>query len=546
VNAFCEEFIRYNSTIRTERSGESVDFLEELVASKRKDLDEKLETQRIFKSSNSFFNVEREGESRYAQLNDLEKQRDEIRSTIQRIEITRNKLNEQILNIGGAGSLITDNQKVLELRNTINRLNEQYIIGGQTSAALRDSISMLREQLRAQTDMQVTNQPTSPITTKADIMNKLNELDVEYQVAKSSLSSVDAKIRSLQYSFAGYASKEAKLAAIQQEIDVASKEYLESVNKFNEAKNKFLSSATLRQINVALPPLNPLASKRFLIVGLAIFSSFSICIFIIVLFEFLDQSIRSLEKFNSMIDLPLIGSIIRMETKNFNIPKIFNQTDENGEIFKSSLRKLRHEIVSLNASVILFTSLRKNEGKTFVIVALSYVLSLIDKRILVVDTNFRNNSLSTILPKSQIKARTIESRKPVGLIGQGDSEKSRNDETDSGYELISPSVYKNIFIVTNNGEGAASPAEILSGRDFKILIEKFKGDFDYIFLEGGALNDFADTKELVQYVDKVVTIISAQATTNQQDKVSIEYLRALGLTFAGCVLNRIDSKDYKS
>lgn len=549
ANSFCEEFIRYNRSITAERAGESVDFLNQLVIRKKADLDEKLETQRLFKTSNSLFNVELEGANKLTQLTALEKQREETRSSLQRIELTKGNLTDQLNGVKSTPSGITDNRKIIELRNTINRLNDRYITGGQTDRMLRDSISLLREQLRIQTESSGNGQTTTSLT-KAEIQNSINALEVEHQVAKSDLITVEAKIRSLQYSFAGYASKEAKLAAIQQEVDLTSQEYLKAVDKFNEAKNRLMASNTLRQISAAFPPLDPLTSttKRLLIVGLAGFSSFSICIFIIVLLEFMDQSIRSIDKFNSIINLPLIGSVIRLSIKNFNVPQIFNQsTSEESELFRSILRKIRHEVVSLNSSVLLVTSLRKNEGKTFVIVAISYILSLINKRVLIVDTNFRNNTLSQILSKGKVKS--IEDRQLVaGFLtssarGKADKEPEDNE---MAYELITPSIYKNVFIVTNAGGDATSPAEILSGRNFKSLIDGFKANFDYIILEGGALNDYADTKELVQYVDKVITVFSAQSTISQQDRESIHYLKLLGNKFGGCILNRIDPKDFKS
>jgi polysaccharide biosynthesis transport protein len=546
ANAFCEEFIRYSRSLKTERTGESVDFLRQLVLQKKADMDEKLETQRLFKTSNSLFNVEREGENKLTQLADLEKQRDDTRSALQRIELTKVNLTRQ-LNGTGISTNSSDNQKIIELRNTINLLNDRYITNGQTDSKLRDSISFLREQLTIQTNSTGNNNAT-PSLSKVEIQNSLNELDVEYQVARSNLNTVDAKIRSLQYSFSGYASKEAKLAAIQQEIDLASQEYLEAVAKFNEAKNKLLASNTLRQISAAFPPQHPLSSKRILMVGLAGFSSFSICIFIIVLLEFLDQSIRSVDKFNSIVNLPLIGSIIQLNGKNFNVSQIFNQSSgENGELFKSILRKLRHEVVSLNAPVLLVTSLHRAEGKTFVTIALSYILSLINKRVLIVDTNFRNNNLSKILPSGQPKVKTIEDRQFTGFISSSSQQKEDPEPEGSelAYELIAPTIYKNVFIVTNAGGGAASPAEILSGRDFKKLIDGFKVNFDYIILEGAALNDYADAKELVQYVDKIVTIFTAQTTISQRDRESIHYLNSLGNKFGGCILNRIDPKNYK-
>jgi|JI10StandDraft_1071094.scaffolds.fasta_scaffold02258_7 succinoglycan biosynthesis transport protein ExoP len=547
ANAFCEEFIRLSKSLTTERAGESVDFLNNLVIQKKSDLDDKMETQRLFKTGNNLFNVEKEGENKLVQLSDLEKQRDEIRSSLQRVELTRGNLNRQLNGIAGTTGVL-DNQKIIELRNTINNLNDRYITGGQQDNALKDSISFLREQLRIQT-AGTGSSPTTPTLTKAEIQDKLNDLEVEYQVARTNLITVEAKITSLQYSFSGYASKEAKLEAIQKDVDLASEEYLAAVAKFNEAKNRLLASNTLRQTSAAFPPHDPLSSKRLIIVGLAGFSSFSICIFIIALFEFLDQSLRSVDKFSSIVNLSLIGSIIRLNINNFNIPQIFNQTgNESGELFKSILRKIRHEVVSLNSQVFLITSLRKNEGKTFTIIALSYILSLVNKRVLIVDTNFRNNILSQVLPKGS-KVKSIEDRQLVaGLLTSSKQGKAdvESDDKEMAYELITPTIYKNVFVVTNAGGGIASPAEILSGRNFANLIEGFKANFDYIILEGGALNDYADTKELVQYVDKVITIFSAQSTVSQQDRESIQYIKSLGNKFGGCVLNKIDPKDYKS
>ncbi|MBX2963577.1 MAG: hypothetical protein KF687_13780 [Cyclobacteriaceae bacterium] len=547
ANAFCEEFIRLSRSQKSERAGESVEFLSQLVADKKKDLDEKLETQRIFKTSNTLFNVQREGENKLGQLTELEKVRDDLRSNLQRIELTKDRLIKQLSGVGST-SQVSDNQKIIELRNTINSLNERYITGGQTNSVLRDSISLLREQLRIQTEYGVSSSAT-PTLSRAEIQNRLNELEVEHQVTRSDLNTVDAKIRSLQYSFSGYASKEAKLAAIQQEVDLASQEYLDAVAKFNEAKNKLLSGNTLRQVSMAFPPVNPLNSKRLLIVGFAAFSSFSLCIFLIVLFEFLDQSIRSIDKFNALVNLPLLGTITKLPIKNLNIPQLFSQTgNEDVELFKSLIRKLRHEVVSLNSPVLLITSLRKNEGKTFIILTLCYVLSLINKRVLIVDTNFRNNMLSNILPKSQVKGKAIENKKPSGLLAANNAEPRLDDDSDDkemAYELINPTIFKNVFIVTNSGGGGASPAEILSGRNFKNLIEGFRENFDYILMEGGALNEYADTKELVQYVDKVLTIFSAQSSIGQQDRESISYVKTLGEKFGGCILNRIESKDLR-
>jgi Mrp family chromosome partitioning ATPase len=247
-----------------------------------------------------------------------------------------------------------------------------------------------------------------------------------------------------------------------------------------------------------------------------------------------------------MVNLPLAGIINRIDSRNFNIRTYFNQQNgsQETEMFKSLLRKFRHEIESLNAKVILFTSPRRRDGKTFVMFSLSYVLSLLDKRVLILDTNFKNNSLSQILGRGQSDLKVLDTKKHKLLVSaNGEKKVEAEYERENSYDLINPTKYKNIYIVGNSGGGSESPAEILSGRDFTHLVSLLADSFDYVLMEGAALNDYSDTKELVKYADKVVGVFSADTSIKQFDRESIQYFKSLGKKFGGCVLNRVETKD---
>lgn len=552
-NAFCEEFIRYYRSLKTERSGESVEFLKQLVDDKKAVLDEKLETQKIFKSSNSLMDVHREGEAKLTQISELERLRDDTRSKTHKLELMIQRLKDELNGAGSPGVATVNNQRIIDLRERITRLNERYITGGSTNQTLLDSLNVLREQLRIQMDNASRQLPSqTPAVSVADLQSKLKDAEIEYKVERSNLAMAEAKIRNLQYSFSGYASKEAKLDAIQKEVDLASQEYLDAVNKYNEGKNRMLSSSSLRQVLIAMPPVNPESSKRILIIGAAAFVSLTICLFVIVALELLDLSIRTPDKFKRIVGLPMVGMLNKIDSRNFNIRNYFNQAtaSEETEMYKSLLRKLRHEMENMNGKVFLFTSPKKKDGKTFTMFSLSYVLSLINKRILIIDTNFKNNSLSQILVKPQTEIKVIEGRKARLLIGSAkkkvENEDDDNDfETENTYDLINPTKYKNIFIVGNAGGGNESPAEILSGRDFNNLISVLVDSFDYILMEGASLNDYSDTKELVKYADKVIAVFSAESPIKQLDKESIAYFKSLGKKFGGCILNKVDTKDLK-
>ena len=57
------------------------------------------------------------------------------------------------------------------------------------------------------------------------------------------------------------------------------------------------------------------------------------------------------------------------------------------------------------------------------------------------------------------------------------------------------------------------------------------------------MNNYSDTKELVDFVDKVVTIFAAESDIKQIDKDSIHFLKSLGGKFMGAILNKVNLKD---
>jgi uncharacterized protein involved in exopolysaccharide biosynthesis/Mrp family chromosome partitioning ATPase len=551
ANSFTEEFLRYHQSLKSERTGESVDFLKQLADNKKAELDAKLETQKLFKSGNGAYGSV---ESSFAlgQLSDLETQRDLSRTNMHRLTLTMQRLKDDIRRIGTPVAT-NSNQNILELREKINRMNERYITGGQSNQKLLDSLSILREQFKIQNDYSSRQGASIPQgLTVADLQMKLKDAEIEYDVERSNVSQLDSKIRNIQYSVSGYASKESKLSAIQKEIDLASQEYAQAAERYSDARNKLLASNTLRQVLVAVPPVNPESSKRLLIVGLAAFTSLTMCVFVILAMELMDGAIRTADRFKRMVGLPLAGVINRIDSRNFNIRTYFNQQNgsEETEMFKSLLRKFRHEIESLNAKVLLFTSPKKRDGKTFIMFSLAYVLSLIDKRVLIIDTNFKNNSLSQILGRNQGDLKLLDSRKNKLLVsahnnGSTEQKQEHEHEAENSYDLVNPTKYKNIYIVGNSGGGHESPAEILSGRDFGNLILSLSDSFDYVLLEGAALNEYSDTKELVKFSDKVIAVFSAESSVKQLDRESIQYFKSLGKKFGGAVLNRVETKDFK-
>ena len=127
--------------------------------------------------------------------------------------------------------------------------------------------------------------------------------------------------------------------------------------------------------------------------GLVTASLATVLLFLLALF---DMSLNSPNQFQKFTNLNLIGTINKIKDSNLDLKQLFASytNDTNLESFKESLRKIRYMFEETNASTFLITSTKEGEGKTFLILTLAYALTLKDKKILLIDTNFKNNTLT--------------------------------------------------------------------------------------------------------------------------------------------------------
>ncbi len=416
ANAFCEEFLRYYRGQREEGSNISVSFFKQLVEQKKKEMDERTETLKIFKATNSFVNLSEEGSSKLLQISELELEQSNVESKLYGLNLSLDRFNKELALHGKEGTQGngSSNARVLTLRERINKLNERYITTGSSNSVLLDSLNILRNQLKV--EMADLSQGSAQATglTKNELASKVNDLKIEIAIEQSKLNSTNAKLRNLRGSISGYASKESVVASLQGEVDVATKEYLDAVNRYNEANNKLMASTgTIRQLYKATVPANPVSNKKVLILGGAIFASFFLCVFVFVGLEVIDTALRTPEHFKRTVKIELAEQLIKVDTQALNFATLFESKTNNSEleVFKEFVRKLRYQIESTGARTFLITSCKKGEGKTFITFTLAYIMSLVNKRVLIVDTNFKNNGLTRWLSIKKAEYKLLERKR---------------------------------------------------------------------------------------------------------------------------------------
>ncbi|MEM8906896.1 MAG: CpsD/CapB family tyrosine-protein kinase, partial [Bacteroidota bacterium] len=328
---------------------------------------------------------------------------------------------------------------------------------------------------------------------------------------------------------------DAVIKNLESEIQIAQKDYELMPAKFQKESLNFKDTyEPIKILEHARVPEKAESKMKMVLSAFAGVVGGILSTVMIFLMAFFDTSLNSPNKFHKFAGINLMGTLNKVKTQDLDLKYLFSSNGQNKQLdtFKESLRNLRYAIENSEGNKFLFTSTKQQEGKTFLIVTLAHAMTIKDKKILIVDTNFKNNTL-TQMSKKTMQENLLNSR----LLGENnlDSEFISNS-INSQFNL------DNVDIIGNKGT-YQSPSEVFAGKDFTKFLEGLSNHYDYIFFEGAPLNNYSDTKELVQYVDKVIAVFAAESDIRQTDRQSINYLRQLGHKFLGGILNKMDLKD---
>jgi polysaccharide biosynthesis transport protein len=530
VNNAFKDFVRYYKYVRNERSEESIDTLRSLLDKKSQDRAEK--NQAI--ASTGLLNIDDANKSSFDLISSLQQTLDDEQDKLTTNTIALKSVNNQLANAGGGYIATNDNSDILKLQDQMNAANLAYLNSGSTDQSLLTQYNNLKQQYQNKIKSIGASSGTHSSVDKTALLQKKSDLEVNIQAETVHIASLQSKINALQGNVNSQASKSATAQSLSKDADLSDKEYLDLLEKYNDAVDRSNASVNnFHQILVGQPAIEPEPSKKFLIVGMAGMAAFICTILIIVFLTYLDSSIKTPAIFSRVVNLKLLSMINFTNLKHKDLAHVVANTDTTEDAiekrrnnkFRESLRKLRYEIENSGKKVFLFTSTKKGQGKTTLIQALSYSFSLSKKKILIIDTNFCNNDLTVQLHGTPVLEKIIADDADDNLIEE--------------IQNASVNVHTGMIYVIGCSGGDYTPSEILPAQHILKHLHKLTSVYDFIFLEGPPLNDFSDSKELSGYVEGVVAIFSAKHIMKQIDKESIKFFKSLNGKFCGSVLNMV-------
>jgi Mrp family chromosome partitioning ATPase len=414
-------------------------------------------------------------------------------------------------------ALVKINSDIVATKQQLYVLDDEYVTSNfdETYKHKIDSLrNLLTEEVAESSDKNITN----PLSAKQDLITQKLSMEISLKLAQNSVGSINKELDRLNRKFDGLVPHEAVIQSYENAIDVASREYLEILDKFNQTSLTSNFSIQLRQIQEGMPG-DVLPSKKMLLTILSGIISFVFCVAVLFVLFYLDHSIAEPKELVAGTGLTVLGTLSAVKGAGLDLKEIWQSSSANKDVlrFRNELRAIRFEVdheMGDASKLLTITSLKEGEGKTFLAISLAYAYAMTDKKILLIDGNFAHPSITDIV-------------KPTHYLE--DYLTGREAAVDA-----SPHV---IHLLGNRG-GDSSLMEIAGKNTVAAKLQELKSRFDIIIIETAALSELDKSKEWIQVTDKVMGVFETGKTVTEEKKASVAYLYGLGKVFAGWVLNR--------
>lgn len=200
------------------------------------------------------------------------------------------------------------------------------------------------------------------------------------------------------------------------------------------------------------------------------------------------------------------------------------------ESYRRCRTNLKLSGTGASLKTLLVTSGSAGDGKTSVVVNLATAFVAEDKKVLLIDANFRRPSIEKLFPKTTALDLDVDERITSGLglssvlMGQCSVQEAIRSSGIEGLDLI------------DAGLLPSNPTELLGGVRMGELLKTQRENYDYVLVDSPPVLLISDAKVLAKLVDGTVLVFNASATKRGAAQRTIREMDEMDAKVLGCVL----------
>ena len=448
--------------------------------------------------------------------------------------------------------------QLYSIRQELSSLEAEYISTqsreGDSHPAvieLKKKIQNLKKVLNKETNKYVKQgiAVANPIQYRQAIMDSVINLDVFISAYNSKLLELRNLVQKYENQLSSLPDKYLKYSRFQRDRVILVETYSLMKQKLEESKiNEASQLGKIRVVDSAVANTKKSSPKRKMILIFALFIGVFMGIGYILLIEFLDSTIKSIEDIERrglsiLAIIPAIGKVLDNKRKKkkgykFNLKLSSSEKIERrllthedpkspiSEAYRSLRTSLMYDNNDQGCKIILVSSSGPGEGKTTTVANLAITYANMGKKTLLIDADLRKPVIHKMFKNKINKGLTNF------LSGNEDSIQNISYNTN----------VQNLSII-NSGVVPPNPSELLASNHMDEFIKKIKEEFDVVLFDTPPMIAVTDAFIINKYVDKTLLVIRASVTQKGALERTLVNMNNMSSNIDGVIFNGVNESN---
>ncbi len=531
ANTLAENYLSFLGSSKLNDTKEANKWLEERLEVLRKEVEESEAAVEEYKSKNNLLSTSGEDltEQQVLEINQkvvqLESELSEKRA---RLNTAQRALDSGLRNAESLGDVLSSPVITSLRRQQANIAQEKAELLTRYGSEHPNMIKVLEEE------QDVLQQ------IKQEVGRIVSSLRNEVNVSQQKLASLKSSMINIKQELSQNRESRPKLKQLEEQASSSRRIFQVFLERFKETDLQTgLVKANGEIISPAIERYSPVSPNLKLNLALAIIMGAVFGTILASILEFFSRGIKNPAMMRQHVGIENLNCI--PQVKNFNKNMVNLLADKNSDYYQSikETEYYIHTWAGDKKKVLAIASSIPAEGKTSVALALSMLKKTGNRKVLLIDCDYRKRSAT----------RRLQLAKEDGLLDALNQFHGTNDieklDINSYIRQVNP--FENFYFLPagNDKSEHISMWELLESGSFDKIIDNLKNDYDLIILDTAPLLAVREMQNMLNCCDGALVVARWKKTPITAVQHTVDILREKNVKILGSVLNLTQENDMK-